>query len=59
MDELLDIAVLESDSDSDLKDLLLLNIMNPRENVINRANIHGAFSLDELSEQECKLYFRF
>lgn len=51
-------ALDSSDSDSDLEDVLLLEVFN-RHNNVNRAEMYGAFNLNNLSETECKLYFRF
>lgn len=54
-----DFAALESsESDSDLEDALLLEVLNQPNNA-NRAEMYGNFSLNDLSEAECKLYFRF
>lgn len=59
MDEAMAVAVLDdTDSDSDLEDIVLLNVDINRD-IENRAQLYGIFNLDEVPPSHCKLYFRF
>lgn len=48
-----------SDSDSELEDALLLEIFGEQNVIEYRAQLYGHFELDNYTENECKLYFRF
>lgn len=52
------LLLLDSSSDSDLDDALLLEVLD-RQDIQYRAQLYGNFNLENYNNAECKLYFRF
>lgn len=57
MDDLLEIALFERSNFMD--DAILYKLLQGRDEPLLRSNKYGRFNLQNLTEQECKLQFRF
>ncbi|XP_072380479.1 uncharacterized protein [Diabrotica undecimpunctata] len=60
MDAILNVgAFIDDEEDEDFEDALLLHILHDEEQLGNRAILYGRFSLNNMSDIECKNLFRF